>query len=358
MSFGGGWRGPRGTPISAIGEFGLIARLRAIAERDHSRGEPSDEMLVLGIGDDAASLLPTPGREILITCDAQIAGRHFIPEWIAPRALGGRSIAVSASDIAAMGGLARAALVSLAVGPEVAVEDLEDLYSGMVENLAPLHAALIGGNVSGLDSGLVIDVTVIGEVESGRAIRRDGAQPGDRVWVTGAPGSAAAGLALLRSAGRRGIPPELEDLVAAYLTPTARLREGRTLGLSGAVTSMIDLSDGLIGDLTHMVEGRDTGVVLFEESLPVGESLVRAAALLGRTPDSFILGPSDDYELVFTTTPVGAERALEAVRGVSNVAVRQIGQVIAGGGGSVLIADANGNRRPATGHGWNHFSAS
>jgi thiamine-monophosphate kinase len=358
VTLGGPWRGHDGTSIGEIGEFGLISRLRSIAECDRLRGEPPNEMLLLGIGDDAASLRSRAGREILITCDTQVAGRHFVPDWITPRALGERCITVSASDIAAMGGLARAALVSLAVGPETAVEDLEDMYRGMTAKLDQYHAALIGGNVSGFDSGLVIDITLIGEIERGRSVRRNTAQPGDLVWVTGSPGSASAGFALLKALGTKDIPCGLQDLVSAYLTPTARLREGRALGLSGAVTSMIDLSDGLIGDIAHMVEGRRAGIVLSADSLPIGEPLARAAAYLGRTPDSFLLGPSDDYELIFTTTPESAQQALKALRNVSDVPAWHIGEVLDGEAGSVLIADAKGSRTPAIGYGWNHFPES
>lgn len=352
-----GWRGGQGTPISQVGEFGLISRLRAIAEGNPGR-EDANEMLLLGIGDDAASLRSTSEREILVTCDTQVAGRHFIPDWIPPHLLGERCIAVSASDIAAMGGLARAALVSLAVSQEIAVEDLEDIYRGMTRGLDRFHASLIGGNVSGLDAGLVIDITMIGEVERGHSIRRNTGQPGDIVWVTGSPGSAAAGLALLQKLGAAGIPPSLRDVVEAYLKPTARLREGRALGVSGSVTSMIDLSDGLIGDIGHMIEGREAGILLFEDAVPTGEALAEAAALLGRTAQSFILGPSDDYELIFTTTREGAEKALKALHDVSDIPAWPIGQVTAGGAGMIEIADAAGSRRPISAGGWNHFAGS
>jgi len=352
------WLGHAGTPLSAVGEFGLIARLRAIAEgRGGGSGVPGG-FVVVGIGDDAASVLPTPGHEILLTCDIQIAGRHFIPGWTSPRALGERCIAVNASDIGAMGGVPRAVIVSLAVGPEIAVEDLEELYRGMMDRVRRLDASLIGGNVSGLPSGLIVDVTMIGEVEQGRAVRRDTARAGDLVWVTGSPGSAAAGLALLQTGRGKGRAKGSEDLgefVEAYLSPAARAGEGRALGLSGAVSSMIDVSDGLIGDLTHMVEGREVGIVLREESLPIGEAFARAAAEIGRAPESLLLGPSDDYELIFTTAPEAAERALRELHLVSDVAAWPIGEVIEGAAGLVLLEDKQGHRRPAAARGWDHF---
>jgi thiamine-monophosphate kinase len=119
---------------------------------------------------------------------------------------------------------------------------------------------------------------------------------------------------------------------------------------------MIDLSDGLIGDIGHLIEGREAGIVLFEESLPIGEPLQRAAALLGCTEESLVLGPSDDYELIFTTSREGAESALKALHGISEVPAWPIGQVVAEGAGTIYIEDAEGRRRPASSHGWNHFS--
>ena len=209
--------------------------------------------------------------------------------------------------------------------------------------------------MTGIESGLVVDITALGEVEAGRAVRRDTGRAGDIVWATGAPGSSAAGLALLQ-AGIGGDPdPALLRLVRAYLEPAGRIREGRALGRSGAATSMIDLSDGLIGDLRHLVEGTDRGIVLEEESLPIGEELLAAGVWLGRPPDSFLFSASDDYELLFTTAPKDGEQALAALRQVPDLPLRKIGEVVGGGGGEVVIEDRHGRRRPPGGSGWDHF---
>ena len=237
----------------------------------------------------------------------------------------------------------RAAIVSLAIGPQVAVEDLEEVYRGLCTRLLEHGARLVGGNVSGLADGLVIDITLLGEVEAGGAVRRDAAQPGDIVWVTGAPGSSAAGLGLLQAHGGAR-PIAFEAMIDAYLLPAARPREGRALGASGSVSAMIDLSDGLIGDLTHMVEARPIGILLREEALPIGDALCAAAAAIGRTPISLLLGASDDYELIFSTRPEMAEQAMQALRSVSDVAAWPIGEVIAGAPGQVLIEDRSGRR--------------
>jgi thiamine-monophosphate kinase len=243
----------------------------------------------------------------------------------------------------------------LALGPEPAVEDVDELYRGMSQALAEHSTVLVGGNISGLFTGIVIDMTLIGEVETGSAVRRDTAQVGDLIWVTGFPGSAATGLQLLHAGVAAEERKRWKIFLDAYLDPAPRVREGRALGLSKAVSSMIDVSDGLIGDLYHMVENREVGIVIREESLPLREELTDAAMELGRSPQSLLLGASDDYELIFSAAPKDAERALLELEKASSVAVWPIGEVVADAPGQVLLVDRDGNRRPASARGWDHF---
>jgi thiamine-monophosphate kinase len=355
MNLSDGWRGADGTPVSALGEFGMIARLREVIGEISRKHGLQEDRVVLGIGDDTASLRPTPGCETLVTCDIQVDGRHFSPAWITPRQLGARCATINLSDIAAMGGIPRAAIVSLALGPEPAVEDIEELYRGMTGALAHHGTVLVGGNISGLFTGLVIDMTLIGEVEAGGAVRRDTAGAGDLVWVTGYPGSAVTGLQLLQTGVAAKQKEKWRVFFDAYLAPTPRVREGRALGLSKAITSMIDVSDGLIGDLYHMVENREVGIVVREESLPLREEMSEAAIELGRSPQSLLLGASDDYELVFSATPKDAERALLELETASDVAVWPIGEVVSDAPGQVFLVDRDGKRRPACVSGWDHF---
>jgi thiamine-monophosphate kinase len=352
----GAWLGGTGTSLHSSGEFGLIARLRDLIERRTAAAGIPQGQIAVGIGDDAASLVPSPGCETLVTCDIQVAGRHFVPGWTTPRAVGARCATISASDIGAMGGVPRAAVVSLGLGPETAVEDVEAIYEGILDKLLDLRCLLVGGNVTSLEQGLLVDMTVLGEVEAGRAVRRDTGRAGDQVWVTGLPGSAAAGLALLDAGVRLGDAPPLDRLIGAYLEPEGRAREGRALGMSGAVTSMIDVSDGLIGDLTHMVEGRELGVVLMERSVPIGGDLHAAGERLGRPPEGFVLSASDDYEILFTMPGERAGDAVRAIREISGMPARRIGELTPGIPGQVLIEDAGGRRRAAAAGGWDHFS--
>ena len=206
-----------------------------------------------------------------------------------------------------------------------------------------------------MEGGLLVDMTIIGEVEEGRAVRRDTGRAGDIVWVTGVPGSAAAGLALLRAGIQPGAVPGLDGLIHAYIEPRGRAREGRKLGESGLATAMIDVSDGLVGDLGHLVEGSDMGILLKEEAVPVGEDLRAAGARLGRPPESFIYSASDDYELLFTTAPDRSDRVAPAIREISDAPVWPIGELIEGGKGQVIMEDRSGRRRPLIGGGWDHF---
>lgn len=361
MKLSGDWRGAAGTPIEAVGEFGLIDRLhRVVREETRAQGVPS-EAVSLGIGDDAAAFRPTPGFEILVTCDIQIEGRHFLPEWIAPRDLGARVATINLSDIAAMGGIPRAAVVSLAIGPGPAVEDFEEIYRGLAGRLGEHGAALIGGNVSGISSGLIVDLTLLGEVEAGRAVLRSGIAPGQIVWATGRPGSAGAGVALLRAgrsdrSDRSGTGGSDLDLsIGAFLRPVPRVEEGRRLGETGLARAMIDLSDGLVGDLRHLVEGRGLGILLRAENLPIGEELRRAAIELGRSPQSFLLGASDDYELLFTTPPDEADRVSALFAEPGRPPVHPIGEVVEEFPGEVVLEDLDGGIRPASPGGWDHF---
>jgi thiamine-monophosphate kinase len=349
------WLAAQGTPLSAVGEFGLIGRLHALIERQPPGSAAARGFVTHGVGDDAAVLSPRAGHQLLVTCDIQVEGQHFIRGWIPPRDLGARCAAVNLSDIAAMGGTPRGALVSLLLDPSTAVEDVEEIYLGLLAALSEHDATIIGGNVSAAAAGLGIDVTMLGEIETDQALLRTGADAGDIVWATGAPGSAGAGYLLLKAHGPERVEREFQGLASAYLAPAARVREGRALRASGAVTAMIDMSDGLAGDARHLVETQPLDVLIREESLPFGEDLAQAARTLDRTPLSILLGPSDDYELLFTTPPSKGEEALRALREASDVPAWPIGEILGSGQGRVLAEDPDGARRALPAGGWNHF---
>src|SRR4030042_6544323 len=179
--------------VGDIGEFGLIRRIGDLLNKDGIRSE----RVTLGIGDDTASFVPRPGYELLGPCDCTGEGRRYLPGKISPLDLGRRAMALNISDIGAMGGRPLYALISLGLRAEIFVQDIEEMYRGFLRELNPFGASIIGGNLTKSANGMFIDVTLIGEVEQGKGVRRSGARPGDIILVTGYLGQAAAGLKLL-----------------------------------------------------------------------------------------------------------------------------------------------------------------
>lgn len=317
-----------GRPAHEIGEFNLIARLREISRRPNPA-------LPLGIGDDAAILHIPDGWDALLTCDIQIEGRHFMRRWVSPEEAGSRAAIVNLSDIAAMGGLPVAALVSLGVPPALTVEAIERMYAGLMETLGKYDASIAGGNVTASEE-LILDVTLIGRVERGRALSRSGARAGDVVFTTGYPGRAAAALHLLRAEDgfwqrfdektRDAIMEARSQLRRFHAAPAQRIAVGRYLLENGLAHAAIDQSDGLAGDLAHICEESGVGIILEEEHLPVDAEVKRLAALIGHDPLDWVLGPSDDYELLFTAPPDNVDDIF-AMGAVLAVEIAPIGMV-------------------------------
>ncbi len=335
--------------VGDIGEFGLIRRISDLLNREGIRSE----RVTLGIGDDTASFLPRPGYEILVTCDCMVEGRHYLPKYIRPFDLGRRAMALNISDIGAMGGKPLYALISLGLKAEILVQDIEDMYRGFLVELNPFGASVIGGNLTQSGNGMFIDITLVGEVEQGRVVRRSGARPGDVVLVTGYPGQSAAGLQLLLHA-----PDDskllVHPLVKIYHTPSHRAQLGEAIGQAGFVTAMIDTSDGFLGDLGHICEESGVGAELFKEKFPVSENLREAALLLHRDPDDFFLGDSDDYELVITCQSQDAALLRSIITRCCPVPLTEVGR-ITGAAGEITLLLPDGGRRPVKPVSWDHF---
>ena len=226
--------------VREIGEFGLIERISAMLP-EQAAG------VVKGIGDDVA-VLDTSGPEYLLaTSDIQVEGVHFTREAITPYQLGRRVVAINVSDIAAMGGEPRWALVSLAMPEGTEVGYVEELYRGMREQAAQAGASIVGGNLSRINSIMIVDFTLLGMVAPDLLILRSTARAGDAILITGSPGESRAGLELIRRPDIMLSPLYRQKLIERHLCPQPRLVEGQLLAHSGLVTSMIDVSDGVIG---------------------------------------------------------------------------------------------------------------
>ncbi|MBS7457756.1 thiamine-phosphate kinase [Coralloluteibacterium stylophorae] len=323
-----------------LSEFDLIARIRARA------GTRAD--VVLGIGDDAALLRVPSGHELAVTSDTLNAGVHFFDD-VPPFDLGWKALAVNLSDLAAMG--ARPAWCTLALSLPAADPAWLDAFVDGFATLAREHeVALVGGDTT--RGPLSINVTAHGLVEAGTALRRDGARRGDAVWITGAPGEAAAGLALLR-AEREGRPAEATDadgrahLLVRLQRPLPRIAAGRAL--RGLASACLDVSDGLLADLGHIAAASGVGAEIDAGALPVPAALAALAPAV-RLRHQFTGG--DDYELCFTA-PADADAAVHAALAPTGVAATRIGRVVAGGG--VAVRDPHGHYAASPHAGFDHF---
>ncbi|UCB51151.1 MAG: thiamine-phosphate kinase [Deltaproteobacteria bacterium] len=336
--------------LSDIGEFGLIDRIHELLQKEGLEAPG----VTLGIGDDTASFRPRAGYELLVTCDAMVEGRHYLSEHISPLNLGRRAMALNISDIGAMGGRPLYALVSLGLKAETLVADVEAMYRGFIAELNPFEASIIGGNVTKSEHATFVDITLIGEVEQGKMIRRSTARAGDAILVTGYPGQAAAGLYLLLNA-QPGEDLSDHPLVQTFNTPSHRAREGRAIAQSGYATAMIDTSDGFLGDLGHICKESGVGARLTRKSLPMGKELGEAATRLGRDPFELVLGESDDYELIITCPPDDVEGIRSVVAAVSAVPVTEVGRITEAAYG-MKIVQPEGTECAVTPAGWDHFS--
>jgi thiamine-monophosphate kinase len=331
--------------IASLGEFGLIDRIAALVPA-------TDPGLVVGIGDDCAAFKPTPGMLTLAKCDVQVEGRHFLRQRISPYELGRRSAAINLSDIGAMGGRPRYALISLALPEATEIAWVDDLYRGLSEELGRFGAYVVGGNLSGSADGIVVDVTLLGEVTQERMLLRSGAHPGDAVLVTGCPGDSALGrLALDRGLDRSDAA--VAKLVQAHLTPTPRVREGQAIAQTGLGTSLIDVSDGLAGDLGHICERSNVGARLEAAYLPISPEAKAAAARLGVDALPLALHGGEDYELIVTCKPEDAARLTRAVEQATGTPLAQIGTITKGPGMTLVLPD--GTERPLEPRGWDHY---
>ena len=271
------------TGLREIGEFGLIRLLT-----DHNLPHPQ---VILGPGDDAA-VLSVGDRWVLYTTDMLIEDVHFTLRTTTPYQLGQKALAVNLSDIAAMGGQPTFAVVSLGLPPNTSTEFAEELYRGMAY-MAHTHGARVVGGDTVKSSSLIINVALLGETESGHAVLRNGARPGDVICVTNTLGDSAAGLALLSA----NMPGPTEK----HLVPQPRVKEGRLL--VGLATAMIDLSDGLAGDLAHICARSSVGAKIEKELLPISEEVLRTAEALNQDPIQWALRGREDFELLFTVPP-------------------------------------------------------
>jgi thiamine-monophosphate kinase len=321
---------PRDT-IGDLGEFGFLSRLLP-------QLTPGRDVLV-GVGQDCA-VVRERGAKFLITVDALVEGVHFEPGWMSPRQLGRRCFLVNASDIAAMGGQPRWCAVSVSAPATSRSADLEQIHRGIDAAAVELGASIVGGNLTA-GRQLAISLTLIAQAPK-RTVTREGARPGDRIFVTGTPGDAAVGLRLLRRGHAGG------HAIGRFREPPPRLRAGRALVESGIVSAMIDVSDGLLQDLGHICRESGVGAIVEAGRVPLSRAYRRYCG-----DDVFLaLAGGEDYELL-CSIPERKLASLRRLRSRLGCPLTEIGRIVRGGAPQVV--DRDGRAVDLGGAGYDHF---
>jgi thiamine-monophosphate kinase len=282
----------------------------------------------VGPGDDCAVI--RLGRvKVLLTTDMLIEGRHFRRDWMSPEEIGAKAMLVNLSDIAAMGGDPRFALLSVGLPRSFSVSEADRLFRGMREVARKNGVTIVGGDTNAADR-LIVNVTLIGEATAGRVLTRSGAREGDFIYVTGTLGDAALAL----RARRHRLPP-------------CRIKIGKKLARDRRVHSLIDLSDGLAGDLRHILEASGVGAEIDRGAVPVSPGFLEGAKRLGLDPDRLKLAGGEDYELLFTASPPLPSK-------IDGVPITKIGTILPKRFGLRWI-DSQGRRYSKKIYGFRHF---
>lgn len=325
--------------LSEIGEFGFIYSVQ-----EKCRNNPG---VLLGIGDDAAATSLTPGMILLSTADLLAEGIHFDLAWSDPTNLGRKSLAVNLSDIAAMGGAPRYALLSLAIPPKLSFEFMESFVSGFLEQADKFGVSLIGGDTSSAKDALVISVTLLGEQYPEKIVKRNGAAEGDIICISGTLGDSALGLKLLKDGSRSG------EAVQRHLNPVPRVGLGKALAERAIPTAMIDISDGLSADLGHILKASAKGAKVYLDSIPLSGNFKQSVSK--NSPDYYRLPLSggEDYELLFTLHPSKLREAKE-VAAATGAVIAVIGEIT--GTGDLFLALGDGSSYDVVSQGYDHFT--
>ena len=337
------------TEISKLGEFGLIDKISKPFQSKQSSTQ-------LGIGDDAA-VINAGDKSLLISTDMLVENVHFDLSYMPLEHLGYKAISVNVSDIAAMYGIPKQVTVSIGLSNRFSVEAVEKLYEGIQFACKDFELDLVGGDTTSSPSGLIISVSIIGEIENGQEVLRKGAEPNDIVCATGDLGGAYLGLQVLSREKQEYLSnpemqPQLEEyqyIVQRQLKPVARMdiiHELRELKVTPK--SMIDVSDGLASELYHLAKHSDVGFHIFEDKLPIDKQTYDTAVELNIGPVTAAMNGGEDYELLFTIAQSDFEK-LE-----KHMDVHFIGYATKKEEGLKLVTKA-GTAMDIKAQGWEHF---
>jgi len=332
-----------------LGEFGLIAKLQ-------SKLKHRSPQILKSIGDDCSVFKPNKDRHIISTCDALVETVHFELKSTSPEVLGQKAMAVNLSDIAAMGGSPKFALITLGVSPNLPSKFLDKFYSGMNTASKKYGFSIVGGDTVQSPKHFFVNVTLVGEVKKDRWFSREGAKPGDKIFVTGCLGDSALGLKILQSTKKLSVSQKSKKyLISRHLNPTPRIEEAQFLVDSNAqVTAAIDVSDGLIQDLGHILQASEVGAKIDENSVPASPELKKVCKTHKLSKRPLLFSGGEDYELLFTLRPENAKKLVSRFlkRGMPLTEIGEITSPV----GEVLLEKENGKvENGSCFKGYNHF---
>ena len=328
--------------IEELGEFGFIDRIK---EGCLVRSEGT----IKAIGDDCAVLKSTDGLAILLTTDMLVENVHFLRQYTSPFLLGRKSLAVNISDIAAMGGNPKEALVAIAIPEETEIEFLDGLYDGIKSIAAEYDINVVGGDTVSSPKNLVISITLMGEAAEDEVLCRSGAAIGDVIFLTGTVGSSAAGLDI--AVEKRRFDSK-DQLLAAHFDPVPHVKAGRIIAASKAAYSLIDVSDGVVSDLGHICDGSGVGAIIEFARVPVTALLREYCEKYGLALEELALHGGEDYVLL-GTVPEMSIGTLEKRLKSDGCSFFPIGRITEEKGIRVQYED--GNVREIENSGFDHF---
>jgi thiamine-monophosphate kinase len=302
-----------------LGENGLIERIR---RRFRTSSIP------VGIGDDAAILDIPPGHSLVYCSDLLVEGTHFTRGMHPADSVGYKAVAVNVSDVGAMGGVPMSFTIALAAPGDLELSWIDDFYSGIESACRDFEVVLAGGDTSSAES-IFVDVSMVGRVQTGRAVLRSGARVGDQIYVTGTLGASALGLELLRRGEKD------HDAVRRHLYPQPRHRVGHAI--AGLAHAMIDISDGLSSDLTHIIEESGVSARIYKERLPIATGATEQQTLHG----------GEDYELLVSAPELPNE--------VEAVSLRCIGEIIPSTAERQILLVEGSSESVLRARGWDHY---
>lgn len=344
-------KNPHRTPISQLGEFGLIGHLT-------DRFLPTQPSTLLAIGDDAAILSVEEDSKMVVSTDLLVEGIHFNLGYVPLKHLGYKSVMVNLSDIAAMNAKPTQILVSVAVSNRFPVEALEEIYQGIALACTRYGVDLVGGDTTSSTTGLMISITAIGQAKEEHITKRKGAQPNDLLVVTGDLGAAYMGLQILEREhavflANPNMQPEMEGydyLLERQLKPEARTDiRGILNELDIKPTSMIDISDGLASEVLHLSKHSEVGFRVYEEKIPLDSLTISTAEEFNLNPSVCALNGGEDYELLFTIAPADYDK----LKNHPDFTV--IGHATDLQQGVNLVLRGSSEVSPITAQGWVHF---